>query len=166
MFLPLAMIVFGGILLTAAITNRSLVDTALAKKNADPLTGSGASPTASPGAVLGAGNKAPSGLVNFDGHLVAAWIVPGLRWSRDHGYWHGEVTSGWRDPNQVVTPSAGLPVAPQGKSNHRGKSWPLGAVDVSDPDGLENGMAHYPGILKVKRDPSIGDAVHFSWTGR
>lgn len=175
MMLPLTLILFGAILLDSAITNRSLVDTALARKGEPLSSGGGGAPgtpsqdtptTAGPGATLKGGNDAPKGLVQFDGHPVAAWIVPGLKWCRKHGYWHGAVTSGWRDPNVVITPSPGLPVAPQGKSNHRGKAWPLGAVDVSDAPGLEEGMKHYPGLLKVKRDPSIGDPVHFSWTGR
>lgn len=174
MFLPFGLILFGAILLTAAIKNQSLLDTALAKKNASPLTGdgggSGGPPSgvapAAPGATLAAGNNAPKGLVQMDGHPVAAWIAEDLRWSRAHGYWKGQVTSGWRDPNEVVTPSAGLPVAAQGQSNHRGKAWPLGAVDVTDPDGLEAAQAHYPGILKLKRGTAIDDPVHFSWTGR
>lgn len=176
MVLPFALILFGGILLTAAITNRSIVDTALAKKDAAPLTGggdgSGGDPLssgvvpASPGATLAAGNTAPSGLGTFDGHPVAKWIIPAARFARKSGLWHGSVTSGWRDPNEVVTPSPGLPVAPQGKSNHNKKNWPGGAIDVSDPDGFEAAMAKFPGVLKLKRDPSIGDPIHFSWTGR
>lgn len=169
MFVPLAMIVFGAILLTSAIKNQSLLDTALARKNADKLTGPGGDSGpdfAAPGAVLAGGSHAPAGLGTFDGVPVAKWIIPALKYGRSSGKWHGRVTSGWRDPNVVVTPSPGLPVAPQGKSNHRGKAWPLGAVDVTDPDGLEAAMRTYPGVLKIKRDPSIGDPVHFSWTGR
>jgi hypothetical protein len=176
MVLPFALILLGGILLTAAITNRSVVDTALARKDASPLTGggdgSGGDPLssgvvpASPGAALAAGSHAPAGLVTVDGHPVCKWMATGMLWSRKHGYWHGSVISGWRDPNEVVTPGAGNPVAPQGKSNHRGKAWPLCAADVTDPEGLERGLKAYPGVLKPRRDLSIHDPGHFSWTGR
>lgn len=178
MTLALAMIVFGVVLLDSAITNRSLVDTALGRQG-DPLSSGGGSSsgtpsqggTATPGqslhALSAAGGKAASGTEQFDGHPVAKWIVPILKWARRNG-WHGTVTSGYRSraEQQAIWDSGVRPAAKPGTSNHEKTRWPGGAVDVSSNDELERVLRHYPGILKIKRDPSIGDPVHFSASGR
>jgi hypothetical protein len=108
-------------------------------------------------------NGSHLGTIQVDGHPVALWIYPAVKWAKSHG-WHGQVTSGWRDPSRVITPSPGLPVAPQGKSNHNGVAYPSGAIDVSDPDGFERALRTYPG-LPLRRGTAIGDPIHFSATG-
>lgn len=111
------------------------------------------------------GKMPAAGTRRFDGVPVATWIVTVLQWARNHGEWTGKVTSGWRDPSEVVTPSPGLPVAPQGQSNHGKTAWPGGAVDVSDPDGLEAALKHYPKFPTLVRGTAIGDPIHFSARG-
>lgn len=162
--MPLAMgaVLFGAILLVAGWQNRSLLDVALGR--ASTVKGGSPNPEAT-AATTGGNPPSVGGTKSIDGHHVASWIVPIVIYARAHG-WHGVVTSGYRDPREIVHPSPGLPVAPQGKSNHNKKTWPGGAVDVSDPDGFERAIQHYPGLFSVKRDPSIGDPIHFSSTGR
>lgn len=165
----LAALILGGILVVAGFQNRNVIDVALGREG-DPIStdsggdGFGPSPPDTTDATMPA--NLPSGLGTFDGKPVAKWIIPRLKWARANGYWHGSVSSGYRDPNEVVTPSPGLPVAPQGKSNHNTTHYPGGAVDVSDPDGLENAMRHYHGMPKLVRGTAIGDPIHFSATGR
>lgn len=170
----IALFVIGAILLRAGWKNQSVVDSALGRAarkavgNVPELTqlldqASGGDMTDFPSLV-----NTPvigTGLVTMDGKPVAAWIARYLRWARKHG-WSGQVTSGWRDPDRVITPSPGLPVAPQGQSNHRGKRFPLGAVDVSEPDELERVLRRFPGPVPLRRNSAIGDPVHFSATGR
>jgi hypothetical protein len=77
------------------------------------------------------------GLVAFDHKPVAAWIVPILDYARQHG-WQGSVNEGYRTDSQQagiynsgVRPAA-VPVSlGGGGSNHSGKGYPAGAVDVS-----------------------------------
>lgn len=119
----------------------------------------------SPFAPTGDLGKMPAGgTTRFDGLPVSSWIVPILSWARNHG-WGGKVTSGYRDPSEVVTPSPGLPVAPQGKSNHNRTYWPGGAVDVTNPDELESVLKRYARYPTLVRGTSIGDPIHFSATG-
>lgn len=179
----LGFIILGAILLKAGFKNQNIVDVILGRETENPK---GKVPsTADILAGIGEGDLGgltdtpvipstdapsgmPSGTVQFDGVPVAAWIVPQLRWARSHG-WKGRVTSGWRDPRRKITPSPGLPVAPQGKSNHNRTTWPGGAVDVTDADGLErvlrSGGPLAPG-RSLKRGTAIGDPIHFSATGR
>lgn len=149
---------FGLILIRAGWKGISFVDAALGRDSQpkvkvntpDPFTG----PV--PSAV---GTKV------IDGKPVALWIYPLVIFARRHG-WPGVVTSGWRDPHVTVHPSPGLPVAPQGESNHRGIMFPLGAVDVTHPDEFEAALRKFPGPAPLRRDPAIHDPVHFSSTGR
>jgi phage-related protein len=110
------------------------------------------------------------GLGTFDGRPVANWIIPELEWARKHG-WAGHITSGYRDPSQIVTNAQGM-VAPQGKSNHNLTAYPGGAIDVGDPGARAAGQAlyetllNYPGSRRlVWGGPAIGDWGHFSATG-
>lgn len=114
----------------------------------------------------------PSGAVIFDGHPVAGWIVPQLQCARKHG-WGGSVTSGVRtnaEQRQACINVCGNPngcpgrCARPGTSNHRGTRWPLGAVDVTDPDGLERALKSCPSARGIRRG-LIEDRVHFSWSG-
>lgn len=109
------------------------------------------------------------GVVMFEGKPVAAWMVPALKYARRHG-WKGSITSGVRTraeqqqlwDNRASNPN---PVARPGTSNHEIDSGGGGAIDASDPNGLERALAGYNGVKPV-RDPSINDPVHFSRTGR
>jgi hypothetical protein len=116
------------------------------------------------------------GVVVFDGVQVAAWIVPSLRWARDHG-WTGVVVSGFRScahQKQVAADFA----ARQGKtvkqiyphgpcaSNHVGHDHPRGAVDVTNPAQLAHVLRNNPNQpTLVWGGPVIHDEVHFSATG-
>lgn len=161
----LAALLLGGILVVAGWQNRNVLDVALGRTTSK---GGGQDPTltALPDLTPMPTTNLPHGASKYDDIPVANWIIPRLNWARQNGYWHGQVTSGWRDPRRPITPSSGMPVAPQGQSNHRGTIYPLGAVDVTDADGLENAMRHYPGFPKLKRGTAIGDPIHFSATGR
>lgn len=162
----LAALLLGGILVVAGFQGRSVLDVALGRPKPADQGGGQSDPTALPDLTPLPTTGLPHGTATFDGLPVAKWIIPRLTWARNNDYWHGQVTSGWRDPNRKITPSPGMPVAAQGQSNHRGTVYPLGAVDVSDADGLENAMRHYPGFPKLKRGTAIGDPIHFSATGR
>jgi hypothetical protein len=82
------------------------------------------------------------GSLPFDGHSVAAWIQPVLKYARKHG-WQGTVTSGVRPSaeqkqlyDDFVNGRRSGPVAKPGTSNHEMTAFPGGAVDVSDPEAL------------------------------
>jgi hypothetical protein len=116
------------------------------------------------------------GLQRFDNVEVAAWIVPSLRWAREHG-WSGHVTSGFRtcahqqEVAAVFAASIGKTVAevyPHGPcaSNHVGQAHPRGAVDVSEPEQLDRVLRNNPNRPKlIWGGPVIGDRVHFSADG-
>jgi hypothetical protein len=109
------------------------------------------------------------GLGTFEGEQVAGWIVPWLEKSRDAG-WTGTVTSGYRDPaysESLCLAMCGAPSCPgrcAGRSsNHSGKDYPAGAVDVTD-------YANFGQIQRQIGSPlhnSLGsaDPVHFSYAG-
>jgi hypothetical protein len=116
------------------------------------------------------------GVVMFDGVSVAAWIVPSLKWARAHG-WTGHVVSGFRNCEHQKQAAAKF-AAEQGKSvaqiypngpcasNHVGVAHPRGAVDVTNPQQLNQVLRNNPNHPKlVWGGPVIGDTVHFSATG-
>jgi hypothetical protein len=117
-----------------------------------------------------------SGLQMFDDVDVAAWIVPSLKWAREHG-WTGHVVSGFRTcahQRQVAAEfaaSIGKTVAqvyPHGPcaSNHVGQEHPRGAVDVTNPEQLDQVLRNNPNHPKlVWGGPVIHDEVHFSANG-
>jgi hypothetical protein len=116
------------------------------------------------------------GVETFDGKQVAAWMVPSLRWARDHG-WTGVVTSGFRTCERQKTVAAAFAaslhmtveqVYPHGPcaSNHVGEAHPRGAVDVTHPEQLARVLRDNPNHPKlVWGGPVIGDRVHFSADG-
>jgi len=116
------------------------------------------------------------GLQMFDNVEVAAWIVPSLKWAREHG-WTGHVTSGFRScAHQKVVAAefaASLhktvaQVYPHGPcaSNHVGSAHPRGAVDVTEPEQLDRVLRNSPKTPKlVWGKPVINDRVHFSANG-
>lgn len=106
--------------------------------------------------------KMQSGVANFEGKKVAAWIAPALQYARRHG-WKGTVNSGYRsfaDQTRIYN-SGARPAAKPGTSNHEGTQFPRGAVDVSDAQALARILARSPygGRLKWA---GAKDPVHFS----
>lgn len=108
----------------------------------------------------------PSGTATFDGKLVLAKFLPELKWARAHG-WKGTVTSGVRTKKEQLAAAKhfGLqhygPAGPLGSNHVEGHR---GALDVTDPDGLERVLRKYPGRLRLRRGMA-DDPVHFSPTG-
>lgn len=113
------------------------------------------------------GKPGGGGLGNFDGMSVANWIIPILNAARGKG-WPGHITSGYRDPSEVIHSSI---VAPQGHSNHNLTAYPGGAVDVGSPSDQADGallnkyLRPADGRSLVWGGPVIGDWGHFSATG-
>jgi hypothetical protein len=107
------------------------------------------------------------GLVAFDNKPVASWIAPILDYARQHG-WQGSLNEGYRTDRQQagiynsgVRPAA-VPVSlGGGGSNHEGKGWPAGAVDVSQAQQLSNILSRspYKGLLVWA---GAKDPPHFS----
>ena len=108
------------------------------------------------------------GVVTFDGKPVAAWIAKWLAKSREHG-WKGVVTSGYRTPEyseSLCQNMCGQPSCPgtcAGRtSNHSGKEYPAGAVDVTDYTNFERIQFEIGSPL---RNDLPYDPVHFSTNG-
>lgn len=126
------------------------------KTSAAPSSSPGAAPSSSPGAGTSAGTA------QFEGHTVAAWIVPVLTYARAHG-WTGQVTSGYRsyDQQKSIYDSGVRPAAVPGTSNHEETEFPGGAVDVTNASQLS-------AIIKASPFASLlvwagsKDPVHFS----
>ena len=108
----------------------------------------------------------------IDGVRVAPWIHSRLVWARARG-WTGRVVSGYRSDaeqaqlwNEYVAGLRAGPVARPGRSNHRGLIWPLGAVDVTQPEQLRDILTQAPARWRKLRWYGPGDRWHFSATGR
>ena len=103
------------------------------------------------------------GLSVFDGHQVARWIIPYLAYARQHG-WKGHVESGYRSEAEQrrIYDSGVRPAAVPGTSNHEGKSFPRGAVDVTEAAQLSEILKKMPGGSLLKWAESA-DPVHFSY---
>lgn len=105
-------------------------------------------------------------VVKFDGKPVLAKFLPELRWARANG-WKGTVTSGVRSRQEQLAAAQkfGLqhygPAGPLGSNHVEGHA---GAVDVSDPNGLDAVLRRYPGPRLLRRGMA-DDPVHFSPTG-
>lgn len=113
--------------------------------------------TANPGAA-----PTKSGVSNFEGHKVAAWIKPALEYARQRG-WKGTIESGYRTlADQTRIYNSGVrPAAKPGTSNHEFTAFPGGAVDVSDAQAL----SHILKTSKYSRQlvwAGSKDPVHFS----
>lgn len=161
------------VLITAGFENRNVLDVILGLKTERDTGGPEFSETGGPilpdtPTLTGSLQQAISGLGEFDGKQVAGWIIPVLTWARKHG-WHGQVTSGYRTTaDQARVCATGVkPCATPGQSNHQGKRYPRGAVDVSDWETLRTLAPHYPGPGPTLHwgGQVIGDNVHFSATG-
>lgn len=163
----LALIIGAAVLIIAGFENRNIVDVLLGIKD-ERETGSPTSgnPTADTPSLTGSFQQALTGLGTFDGKPVAGWIIPVLRWARKNG-WKGAVTSGYRsEAEQARVCATGVqPCAEPGKSNHQGKRWPRGAVDVTDWETLRGLVPRYPGPGPTLKWFGPGDSVHFSGNG-
>lgn len=125
--------------------------------------------TGSPGPV---NEHMPPGLGTYDGKPVALWIIPHLKYARNHG-WNGSVSSGYRSKKEQIAACIhvcgnpnGCPgtCAKPGTSNHERKTWPGGAVDVTDYANfgrIVKGSPHSGRLINDLPD----DPVHFSQTG-
>lgn len=113
-----------------------------------------------------------SGVGYFDGRQVANWLIPYLKWAREHG-WRGSVNSGYRSPaysEHLCYLMCGAPTCPgrcAGRSsNHSGSVKPAGAVDVSDYYNFGRIIANCPYSPRIYNALGSRDPVHFSATGR
>lgn len=109
----------------------------------------------------------PSGVSVFDGHPVARWIVPVLKWARANG-WKGHVISGYRTIAQQREACAHTtgPCAEPGKSEHQSTTFPGGAVDVTDYQTLASLVSRYPGPGPTLTQATFAnDPGHFSGNG-
>ena len=113
-----------------------------------------------------------AGVVQFDGHAVAAWIEPHLTWARANG-WKGTIYSGYRTPEhseEICRQKCGAPSCPgrcAGRtSNHSGRVAPAGAVDVSDYVTFGRLMARSPHRPQLRNALPTTDPNHFSESGR
>ncbi|MGH3870632.1 MAG: peptidoglycan-binding domain-containing protein [Pseudonocardiaceae bacterium] len=114
---------------------------------------------------------APAGVSNFEGKPCANWLIPYLRWAREHG-WQGRLTSGWRDPaysEKLCRDMCDAPTCPgrcAGRfSHHSGDVKPKGAVDVTDERRFGELMAQCPLSPRIFNDLP-NDRIHFSASGR
>lgn len=112
------------------------------------------------------------GFGTFDGHTVAAWMIPWLEKSRQHG-WRGTVVSGVRTPaysEHLCIAMCGHPTCPgrcAGRSsNHNmlpNQGKPHGAIDVTFYQDFGR-IQHEIG--SPLRNALPIDPVHYSVTGR
>lgn len=109
-----------------------------------------------------------SGTIVIDGVPVAKWIAVYVKKARSMG-WTGHVTSGYRTPAQSVAACQNMCGADScpgqcagTSSNHSGKRFPNGAVDVSEYDEFGRIMRQINAPLK---NDLPADRVHFSFTG-
>jgi hypothetical protein len=101
------------------------------------------------------------GLLTYDGKVVAAWIVPILKYARTRG-WRGHVTSGYRSAGDQARIDAGPHYGGNTThSEHMLAKFPDGAVDVSDYQTLAIVLSRSPyrGVLVWAGGK---DVVHFS----
>lgn len=118
------------------------------------------------------------GWQNFDGHLVAGWMIrEALSPARSSGAWGGVVFSGYRSPDycrQLCIDMCGQPSCPGRcagvSSNHCGppsfKGNPYeGAVDVTDPYGLRRWCESHGNPIRGGGAILPYDTPHFSRAG-
>lgn len=131
------------------------LDTKKAREALGPISFTGVPQTA-------AEAKKLAGIGQFQGTPVAKWIIPYLAYAKAHG-WRGSVTSGYRTyAEQLAIWNSGVrPAAKPGTSNHEGKVFPRGAVDVSEAEQLSQILEQIPGGSLLKW-AGAADPVHFS----
>lgn len=185
--LMFALIGTGTLMLISGMKGVSIADVVTGKandKHLDPAGGQGDSPDDGDGAlssvtdgitnalkgVADASGTAfndfstsAKGVGTFEGMRVANWIIPYLKYGRQHG-WKGRVTSGYRTyADQLRIWNSGVrPAARPGTSNHEGANFPRGAVDVEDAATLDRILRAKPGGSRLKW-AGAKDPVHFSF---
>ena len=102
-----------------------------------------------------ASQRPRDGLAAYDGHQVAAWMVPQLDWARSHG-WPGYVNSGYRTPafsRSLCIARCGAPSCPGtcagATSRHSQYGFGEGAVDLSEPDAFESALRGCPSLPRL-----------------
>lgn len=173
MSLALGMVTVGAALIYMAFSNSSLAELVRGEPTeqpADKFAGTDALASDLATDVAGGADAMNAkGVGTFDGKPVAKWIIPWLKKSRQAG-WDGSVTSGYRTPaysEQLCIRMCGEPSCPgrcAGRSsNHSGKVYPHGAVDVSDYTNFARIQRQIGSPLKNALGSS--DPVHFSVSG-
>lgn len=117
-----------------------------------------------------ASQRPRDGLTSYDGHQVAAWMVPQLEWARSRG-WNGSVLSGYRTPaysRSLCYAMCGAPSCPGmcagASSRHSEYRKPGGAVDLSSPANFEAAVRGCPYLPRlINRLPN--DRNHHSAEG-
>jgi hypothetical protein len=150
-----------------SIFTNSLVDSPFSKSLVDalpkqPQQQSGVQRVAQAQASKGGAVPSGSGTANFEGSQVAAWIAPILKYARKQG-WKGGINSGYRSyADQVRIYNSGVrPAAKPGTSNHEGSDYPRGAVDVTNPEQLNQILKRSP-YANTLVWAGAKDRVHFS----
>lgn len=103
---------------------------------------------------------------------VCEWMFPQLEFAKKHG-WSGVITEGWRSrPTEEIYwdrygHDPGLAARP-GTSNHGWTIHPRGAIDTSDPAGLQRALKGWTGTPAAMKGNGVRlprDVVHFSADG-
>lgn len=185
MALGFALVTFSLLFIASGIRKQSVLDTL--KGLAPPSEPTSASVDASlrsnaaatsPSGVAAAGGGDPTanaigptaGVGHFDGKPVANWLIPYLKWARQHG-WSGRLESGYRTPaysESLCFDMCGAPTCSgkcAGKGSHHSQTVkPKGAIDVTNAAQFGQVIARCPFSPKIFNAlPS--DQVHFSATG-
>lgn len=168
MTLAFGMLTLGAILLYTAFTNNTVEGLVKgepgpgqpADRFADTTSDATTTSGGGGGGKVNAGDM-PSGVVQFEGTPVCAWIAAELKKARANG-WKGSVTSGYRSAARQaeICATTSNPCAAPGQSNHQDTKYPGCAVDVSDAQGLQRALPK--GSPLKYTGASIGDYVHFS----
>jgi hypothetical protein len=119
-------------------------------------------------------------LVELEGHPMPWWVAREIKRARRNG-WRGVVLSGYRTDREQLAAAARYAaslgqtieqVYPHGPlaSNHCGRSWPAGAVDVTQPADLAEALHERPLPWHGRRltwavDVGFNDRAHFSRDG-
>lgn len=114
-----------------------------------------------------------TGVGSFDGVPCANWLIPYLKWAREHGHWKGRLVSGWRDPVyseglcKRMCGRSSCPGRCAGRaSNHSGSSKPRGALDVTYYADFGAAMRRCPLQPRLYNALGPADPVHYSASGR
>jgi hypothetical protein len=154
----LALITFGSLLVYSSLHGKGLA-ALLGGDVGEPLDPAGGGGSEVGGDASASGEE---GVGTFQGKPVAKWIIPILEYAVSKG-WKGRVNSGYRSTqDQARVCATGVkPCATPGKSNHQGKQYPKGAVDVSEAPQL-SAILLASKYKKVLVWAGGKDPVHFS----
>lgn len=116
-------------------------------------------------------DKRVSGVGNWRGTPVAKWMLPVFTQAVKAG-WDGCLVSGYRSPAESAAicqqkcgaPTCTSPPCAGAGSNHSGKRFPNGAVDVCNPADFQAAMNKIGNPLRNSLGAS--DPNHFSVSGR